>query len=484
MRRFAREFGWLLIALAVFAIGLTYWLQAAKPNRHTLRMTAGDANGLRHRLAVELSRQMEHNGIHLKVEPTQGSEEAIEGVASGKFDMAMVQGGLAIQPESSIQLVSALHVEPLHLLVAPDIYGRIQSQGLPGLVDCTVNLGPVESGTYSLAKMVLQMAGLSARSDGQPAYKGLNLSFSELTKANPLPQAVFVVSSMPAPLAEFLVDVHHYRLAPLDFGEAVAISSLAELGEDLQPGAIDKRFIFETTIPAYTYNISFREPDTDIKTLGTRLLIIANQRVKSDAIKQFLQSLFESSLAKATHPPLDASLLDLPAEYPLHAGAASYRKRNRPIIAGDAIDMTEKVLAITATVLGGFFVVIQWLIHNHKKRLEASFAGYLQRVLRIESTIFENESAAALDLSELIRLQRELGELKSEAVRRFANGELESEGLINGFLAMTNDARQQLTRLILHQRENIEQLAHEKHVAPDVVWREQADKESAHDGEY
>ena len=86
----------------------------------------------------------------------------------------------------------------------------------------------------------------------------------------------------------------------------------------------------------------------------------------------------------------------------------------------------------------------------------------------------QNELAAQLDLATLIRLQRELASLKSDAVSKFAAGELEGGGLIQGFLALVNDARNQLTRLILHQRENIEELAANQNHPADEIWLEQS----------
>lgn len=98
----------------------------------------------------------------------------------------------------------------------------------------------------------------------------------------------------------------------------------------------------------------------------------------------------------------------------------------------------------------------------------------MQRVIAIESAVMQNELSAKLDLGELIRLQRELADIKSDAVCKFATGELEGECLIQGFLALINDARNQLTRLILHERDNIEEQAAMQHVDADAIWIAQA----------
>lgn len=122
----------------------------------------------------------------------------------------------------------------------------------------------------------------------------------------------------------------------------------------------------------------------------------------------------------------------------------AYRQRNKPINTVDAIDYLEKVLAIAATLAGGTFFVVQWARQSARRRRESSFAIYMERVIAIERESLHNELSAQLDLASLIRLQKELADLKSEAVTKFANGKLEGEGLIHGFSTLVNDSRDQL----------------------------------------
>jgi hypothetical protein len=204
------------------------------------------------------------------------------------------------------------------------------------------------------------------------------------------------------------------------------------------------------------------------------MLLVAHEKVEQAAVQRLLDALYDSSFAQAERPPLEPSLLDLPPEFPLHIGAQAYRQRNKPIIAGDAVDYAEKVLAIAATVAGGVFFLLQWSWRRVRQRRKASLAAYIERVLLIEQELLENEVAARLDLSELIRLQEELAKIKSQAVSKFANGELEGEALIQGLLSLVNDTRNQLTRLILHQRENIEEQSTIEHRSSDELWKQQA----------
>ena len=50
---------------------------------------------------------------------------------------------------------------------------------------------------------------------------------------------------------------------------------------------------------------------------------------------------------------------------------------------------------------------------------------------------------------------------------------LEGEELISGFVTHVNDARNYLTRLILHERENLEEKAVAQHRPPEAVWSEE-----------
>ncbi len=477
MRRYLRETLLLIIAVGMLFLSLYWLVPNPAPRPRSLRMTAGDASGLRHKLALELAKEARRVGIEVEVQPTSGSEAAMAGLMSGEFDLAFVQGGLSTELAQGIFQATAMHIEPLHLLVSADLFQRCQSGGLKALNGCRVNLGSAESGTHMLASAVLTFAGLAEKSPHNPdGFEASTFGYSDLLQLprSEVPDAIFTVSSLPSPVADQLVEEHGYRLMPLPFAEALTLQALSELGAPRKSGAIDKRHIFEARIPAYTYSVNPAEPPAQLATIGTRLLLLANREVPEDVIASLLDVLYGSDFSRAERPPLDPSLLDLPSEFPLHPGAESYRARNKPLIAGDAIDYWEKVIAITATLVGGTFFIAQWYLSWSRRRREASFASYMERVLSIEHASMQTELSAELDLAELIKLQRDLAEIKSDAMRKFSAGQLEGEGMIHGFLALANDARNQLTRLILHQRENIEQQAMQQHVEANQIWSEQS----------
>ncbi len=82
-----------------------------------LRMTAGQEQGTRHRIARALGREAARHALLIELHPTAGSDEAMAAVESGGVDAAFVQGGLDMAFHPTLRQVAVLHVEPLHLLV-------------------------------------------------------------------------------------------------------------------------------------------------------------------------------------------------------------------------------------------------------------------------------------------------------------------------------------------------------------------------------
>jgi TRAP-type uncharacterized transport system substrate-binding protein len=475
LRRRLRDAALLLLGILLLGSAVSMLVDFRPRRLATLKLTAGDVNGLRHRLAVDFADEARSQGLQIKIQPTDGSEAALLAVDRGEFDLALVQGGLRGKNLDNVRQVTALHVEPLHLLVKPELFAAIEQRGLAALEGATINVGSSGSGTQALSKEVLDFVGLVNSTDDS-LYRPNELAYEQLlsVSAELLPDAIFTVSSLPSPVATHLIRAHRFRLVPLNFGEALSLQALVELGAPEGYGDIDKRLIYKTQIPSYTYSVQRAEPPETLTTFGTRMLLVAHESVDPAVVARLLDALFESDFAQAERPPLDTSLLDLPPELPMHAGAIYYRQRNKPVIAGDLVDYVEKLLAIAATLLGGTFFLAQWYFRMLRRRRESNLAHYIVRVTQIEKEALDNEVAAQLNLAALIRLQNELAKIKAEAVQRFASGELEGESLIQGFLSLVNDARNQLTRLILHQRENIEEESQALHASSDELWRAQS----------
>jgi TRAP-type uncharacterized transport system substrate-binding protein len=475
-----------VLGLVALCLAAYFAFHEAQKRPVRLRVSAGQEWGTRHRIAQALRREAAHRALTIELLPVAGSEEAVSAVVSGRVDAAFVQGGLDMSDHSGLRQVVALHVEPLHLLVRQEIHGAVAGN-LAELRGKVVNLGDRGSGTYLLAREVMAFSGLRAEID----YTETTHSYAELereTDGSRLPDAVFTVSTLPSPIARHLVTRHHYRLAPLPFREAFALGALEqERTEQRTPNQattrIDRRHIYDATIPAYAYEIMPAVPPEAIHTLGTQLLLITRSDVPTATVRRLLEVVFNSPFSQVLQPPLDAARLEAPPELPWHDGTTDFVRRNSPLIAGDVIDLVEKEVSILGVLAGGLFCLSQWLRRQFRRRRERSFEAYILRVAQVERQALELSRAPALDLPALLQLQDELTRIKGEALERFASGSLEGEELMSGFLVHASDARDFLVRLILHERENLEEHAEAQHRPAEVLWNEAVGDASHSSGE-
>jgi TRAP-type uncharacterized transport system substrate-binding protein len=472
------------VALALAAVGLAAFLWGyEKPERPVrLRMSAGRVAGERHRIAEELKHEAARRLIRIDLRETAGTDAALGELDTHRLDVVLAQGGLDLTDRPNLRQVATLHVEPLHLLVKQEHYAAI-AERLSALRGKVVGLGERGSGTYALASEVMAFAGLDIRQHtSEPPFTISTQSYEELkreTDIAKLPDAVFMVSTLPSPIARHLVTVHGYRLVPLPFHEAFTLGALDEETAPARRSServarIDRRHVYAASIPAYTYEVEPVVPPKLIETLGTRLLVVAHKDVSAQTIQRLLDVVFASPFAQTMAPPLDPKLLELPPELERHDGTAAFLKRNTPLIADDAVDLIEKEISIIGATLGGLFFFIQWIRRRYRRRRDRGFEAYILRVTDIERRAMAVERSAALDLASLLELQEELSHLKGEALEKFADGVLEGEELMSGFLTHVSDTRDYLTRLILHKRDSLEEQAQAEGREAQSLWREAA----------
>ncbi len=337
------------VGLAALALALYFYFHSSGDSSYRLNFTAGNAQGMRHHLALKLASEVKERNISLVMRPSSGSEEALDWVNSRKVDVALVQGALTTDGRPNVRQVAALHVEPLHLLVKKELF-HDAAASLTALRGKTIDMEEVGSGTNVLASAVLDFVGIQPRDkDPVGGYIPLNLDRERLFEekdAARLPDAVFLVSSLPSSTTTFLVAKRGYRLVPLPFGEAFALESLAKTdaadGKAAAQGGIVMGRIQAVTLPAFTYGVDPPVPNAPLPTLGARLLLVAHKDVPAKAAYQLVEATYASQFGQVEHPPLDPKLMDLPPEFPWHAGALLYQQRNAPVLSGPVLDSTRK----------------------------------------------------------------------------------------------------------------------------------------------
>jgi len=457
MRRLLIGASCVLLILVVVSF---VWVSARSPKHSTLRISAGSAKGLRHQIARSLGQVTERKGVELKVVPTIGSGDALRRVNDGSLDFALTQGGLSYDSYANIRQVAVLHIEPLHLLVKIpndeiDDRGHLTLFDLAdrwkGKPDLSINVSKTGSGTNVLATGVLDFFGLQAGAD----YHASRLSYTELLdpsrEAVDLPDAVFTVSSLPSPVAHYLIGNHSYLPVELPVADAFRIDWSPERASKKSETIIRRRIV-ETTIPAFTYQVNPPVPADPIRTIGTRLHLVAHVDTPDVAVERVVDSIYDSSFANASNPPLTVDLLQSAAEYDLHAGAANYLRKKTPIITEHAVELTEQVLAILGSIFAAVLFVWQGQLFIRRRRRDRQFLQCIERVGQIEQRAMAFESDPSMSVDDLVELQGELNRIKVDIIAQFQQGDIDGADTLSGFLMHVNDANENLTRTILHER--------------------------------
>jgi TRAP-type uncharacterized transport system substrate-binding protein len=426
---------------------------------YQLSLTAGNPTDTRHELAELFRDELSPRGIVLDLQPTVGSEQALDRVNEHLLDLALVQGGLPLGQRPHVRQVATLHVEPLHLLVKQELFKDVSTH-LGALEGKTVNTGEVGSGTHTLSTGVLDFAGLRPRAaDGDRGYQPAHLSRSRLLaerETRNLPDAIFFVSSLPSRVARQLVARHGYRLVPLPFGEAFTLSGLdrAESGEPSggPKGSIDQKRTYAVTIPSYTYGVEPPMPAQALPSLGNRLLLVAHENVETEAARRLVEVVYAGEFAKMVRPPLDPKLLDNPPEFPWHPGTSLYLQNNQPLVTKDMMEIYHKAVAILAAAASGLFVLWQWQkLRRESSRLD-EFKDYFHRVTRLEEQARQEGWTGAQNLGGVLALQDQLVRLKTEALERFTEGDLQGKELLGAFVTHVQGVYDHLSRLMTAHR--------------------------------
>ncbi len=471
-----------MLALVAFLAALAFALSSEPVAAKRIKLTAGFAGTTRALVARDLAAEISARGIDCEVVDLGNTESELEAVNSGAVDFAMVSGAFRIERSPSVREVAALNIEALHLLVKQEIADSV-GDSLNGLRGRTIDLGASGSAAAGLATAVLAFADLvpnaAATSDG---FLPLNLDPDALAalvaRGDPsaLPDAVFVLATLPSKIALNLVRAGGYRLVPLPFAEAFRLNALITQDATNGPGAdIERPFAMETTIPAFTYETRPAVPPQALTTLGAQLLLVSSERVSPETVTEVLGAVFDSPFARIFHPPLDHALLGATPRIPLHAGTVAYLSRNDPVITQEVVgDLSNSVSIFGAVIGGGAFLVQGWRQRRRAARDEL-FSSYMLRIAGIERRVVEIELSATMELDTLIALQRELLQLQVEALERFTTGDLGGAATLSDILAPINAAREHVGELLLFVRENLAAQAESEGRSVGAVWVEAAE---------
>jgi TRAP-type uncharacterized transport system substrate-binding protein len=427
--------------------------------RRPIQMTISGGNvcPLRSEMAKRICAEVEGAGVELQAVARTNSDSIVADVDARRLDLGLVLGGFPPELHGNVRQVATLGVEPLHLLVRRELAaGPVQSLEL--LRGRRVSLGEQGTNAERLALDVMRFAGLHPQAknragDFEAVYTRETEMIEQLQTwkraappvqavlAERLPDAFFVVDSLPAPLVDELVNVAGYKLMPLPYATALHLDRRRDDAHD-DRSLLESR-IEAVTIPAYTYGLAPATPPEDCPTFGLRLLLVANKQVSSNAILRLLRAL-DQGAAKRYHVDLDAVGVD--SELPLHPGAVAFAQGRRPMAVNELLEpLTNFLSVIGAGAAGGLAL---WGFLRGLRAVHPDV--HLRELDRIERLLTGSEvddSAPILPREFLDFLEARLAQIKQAAIDDYAQGRLANDEGLLGILTLISD-----TRHVLGQR--------------------------------
>lgn len=435
---------WFGLGMALLLVGIAlyfWWPQKQRVAKVTI--TAGSTAGTRVKIAEILASSPQIPYVDFEVVASAGSSEALAMVNSEKLDLAIVQGGLSSGELPNVRHIASFHIEPLHLLVREGIYKEV-SDHLLKLRGRSINLSSIGSGTNVLSKELLSFLGLKEGQD----FTALHYSYEELAKLDDqqLPDAAFIVSSLPSPVVSSLINKHDFVLVDLRFAESFQLHWL-----DTETSLVNRRRIADATIPAFAYSVDPPHPPRDITTLGTRVELVGHTSVAENRIADICAAIYEYGVGQISSEALAVSEIRGNSEFPPHPGARIYFNRLEPVSTGRMIELTEQLIGILGATIGALLFFWQWMKRGRERTRDREFANCVQRIVEIETDALRFEQDDAMTVDDLEALQDELGIIKSNLIQRYKDGQLEGAEMLSAFLKHANDASELISRIVLHE---------------------------------
>jgi hypothetical protein len=215
-------------------------------------------------------------------------------------------------------------------------------------------------------------------------------------------------------------------------------------------------------------------PAAPLATLGTRMRLVARTELDAAAIARVLEAVFHSPFAHLFHPSLEHEVLARAPRNRLHPAAVAFLERNEPAVTGEAVDELSNTLSVVGALIGGVAFLVQGWRQRRRAGRDALIARHLQRVVDAERRLVEIELAADLAVEPLMALQRELLELKNEALAHFKSGAITDPAALPSLLDPVNAARVQVGELLLHARDALEEQQGGARGTARAAWRDAA----------
>ena len=262
----------------------------------------------------------EKTGVKFDVQSTGASKANIQLIQTGEADMAVVQNDVMYYAYTGTDLFTGAQTKDFAALAVlyPELCQIIATKesGIKTVADLAgkrVSVGDAGSGVEFNAKQILAAYGIDMDKDIQKQNLGFGPSADALKDGKI--DAFFCVAGIPT-------------TAITDLAMSNEITVVAVEDEKYNELAKQYGFYTQQIVPKETYN----GMTEDVKTVAVMATYIVDKDLPEDVVYNITKSIFENKDAiAAAHVKGNelnaATAVDgIPAEVPLHAGAAKYYK--------------------------------------------------------------------------------------------------------------------------------------------------------------
>ncbi|HSB71004.1 MAG TPA: TAXI family TRAP transporter solute-binding subunit [Candidatus Methylomirabilis sp.] len=306
---------WLILATLTLVLVVLggHFLEPSPPKKIVL--AAGQVDGGYYTFGREYQKRLERLGLSVEVVATNGSVENLHRLVDGRADVAFVQGGtapLVQDPGETLRGLASLYAEPLWVFYR----GRLASESLSALRGRRISMGPRESGTEAVTRVLLAEHGFDLSS---PLLVNLTTKEASRQLVDGELGAAFVVTSDRDPAIMELLRQPDVGL--LSVPRAVVYT---------------RKFRYLTTIRLNQGLLDLKDdiPREDKTLLAPTAMLVARTDTHPRVVEQILK------VGRAIHSP--GGLLDTPLRFPslegidlpVHETAQTYLTSGESFLSG------------------------------------------------------------------------------------------------------------------------------------------------------
>ncbi len=431
-----------IVAVLLLTARLSFNSPLSAPAVTHLTLTTGSLAGRRNEIAQSyLAPAAARYGLDIQIVETVGSEDSLDQVNSGAIDLALSGGGLSPAGRDNVREIMPLYVEPLHLLIRPDLAAADDpNTGLAAqLRGQNISFDLVGTGTRTLVAPPSGLLGALGLAEGDFTEdpRSLDQLADPALDCSGLPGAIFLLGPLPHPGAANLITRCHYHLHALPFAAALHLT---------------RNHIYAATIPAGAYRLDPPEPPRQLETIGTQLLLVANKDLPDDVAEKLISAVLETSFSHLYEPPLTIEQLSILPEFPPHPGDAAYIDSRKPVTFQGLTDGLTTASTLIALVTGAIpitMVTLRVLSQWRQREQVISVRQLMAQALLIERQARELEHAPVqtVDPGQVHELSNELLRLRSTALHKSSSKQLQEPELLPSFLSYVADVLSLLDRL-------------------------------------